>query len=130
MTSPTPVEVIRLKEPLPGSVPAGNEAGGSALKITWSDGLESVIDSTRLRKACPCATCGEKRGESNHSKPLGGGRSLLNVVSATISEETDLQRVWPVGNYALGITWGDKHDSGIYHYKLLRKLSEEARGDA
>jgi DUF971 family protein len=125
MSSPTPIEVIRLKEPTIDSAAAGVNANGSALKITWSDGLESVLDSTRLRKACPCASCGEKRGDNSHSKPLGGGRSLLNVVSATISEETDLQRVWPVGNYALGISWGDKHDTGIYHYKLLRKLSEE-----
>jgi DUF971 family protein len=28
----------------------------------------------------------------------------------------------PVGNYAVQITWGDAHDTGIYSWEYLRSL--------
>ncbi len=100
-------------------------AAGSGINIEWSDNKESFLPSATLRKNCPCASCKEIRGESSHSKPLSAPRSsLLKVLSATIDEETNLQLIWPVGNYALGMKWADGHDSGIYPYSLLRTLTE------
>jgi DUF971 family protein len=29
-----------------------------------------------------------------------------------------------VGNYALGLTWGDRHASGIYAFSYLRRLGD------
>ena len=59
-----------------------------------------------------------------HAKPLGGrGLSALRVLSATVEEEVDICAVWPIGNYALGLRWGDGHDSGIFSYDLLRQLA-------
>ena len=105
---------------------------GRGLLLKWSDGTESELASLLLRKSCPCAECREKGGDRTHSRPLSGasqsepakspGGRLL-VISATIDEACNLQEVWPVGNYALGLRWGDKHDSGIYTFSLLRELS-------
>ena len=35
-----------------------------------------------------------------------------------------------MGNYALGLSWGDSHDGGIYSFAYLRRLGEliEAEG--
>lgn len=96
---------------------------GRGISITWSTGEDVELSSVTLRKNCPCAECLEKRGDTSHSKPLIGRAASLRVLSATAEEETDLRKVWPIGNYAVGIQWGDRHDSGIYSYELLRELS-------
>lgn len=118
----TLVKIERLK-----SEPKTNTATiiGIGLNLQWSDGRYSTIDSAALRKNCPCAECIEKRGGGeSHSKPLSKKSTLLKVLTATLEEETDLQEVWPVGNYAIGIRWGDKHDSGIFSYEYLLKLTD------
>ena len=101
-------------------------ARGEGLEIHWSSGDNVFLDSALLRTECPCAECAEKRGELQHDKPLAvqktKARTGLNVIKASLDEETDLKQVWPVGNYAIGIRWGDKHDSGIYSYQQLREL--------
>jgi len=54
-----------------------------------------------------------------------GKSSLLRVVEHEKQEELQLERIWGVGNYAIGMVWGDGHDSGIYTYFYLRELGEE-----
>ncbi len=116
-----PVEVRRIKDPAPANTQPAPP--GRGLEITWSGGEKTIIDSETLRRNCPCATCMEKRGEASHAKPLAGKSSALRVLSATLEQETNLREVWPVGNYALGISWGDGHETGIYSYAHLRKLT-------
>ena len=100
----------------------------AGLEILWSAGQRVFYPSKLLRSKCPCASCAENRGESNHSKPLTGA-AKLRVLSATVEEELNLEKIWPVGNYALGMRWGDGHDSGIYTYTFLRELAAEACSD-
>lgn len=120
---PIPLEV---KREVAGS--AENRTG-SGLRIRWSDGREDFYESILLRRGCPCATCREERGDVSHAKPLASPeppkRSLLRVVHADAEEQIDLARVWPIGNYALGIRWGDGHDSGIYSFDYLLGLREQ-----
>lgn len=99
---------------------------GIGLEITWSNQQIQIIENDLLRKNCPCATCLEARGNSSHHKPLTPTKksSFLKVVDATFEESTDLKEIWLVGNYALGIRWGDKHDTGIYSFSLLATLSQ------
>lgn len=113
-----PIEIRRLTDS-PVTTPA---AGGTGLHIRWSDGATSEIDSRTLRINCPCASCLQKRGDTTHDKPLSSGRSLLTVVKSDAAQEGNLQEVWPVGRYAIGMRWGDGHDTGIYPYELLRML--------
>lgn len=102
------------------------------LIVTWSDTTPpTLVSSEHLRRSCPCALCREERGEGNHDAPLSPKEAkpkskLLAVINHTKSEQLKIEKVWPVGNYAIGIRWGDGHDDGIYPFKLLHELSEKA----
>lgn len=98
---------------------------GNGLEINFSDAEKIVLNSPTLRKNCPCASCQAKRGDSSHDTPLTPktGRSLLKVISSSTEEEQDLKQIWMLGNYALGMKWGDGHDSGIYTFEFLKSLN-------
>jgi DUF971 family protein len=36
----------------------------------------------------------------------------------------ELRNIEQIGNYALGLGWGDSHDSGIYSFRYLRALGD------
>ena len=97
--------------------------GTAGLVITWRDGSSSKLSSEVLRRGCPCAECKEKRGDTTHAKPLTGKRRSLSIVESTVDQGLSLEEIWGVGQYALGIRWGDGHSSGIYPFALLRELA-------
>jgi DUF971 family protein len=111
MLSPAsfPAKIKRLKA----------EVSGIGLEITFSTGEVVTLSSKELRINCPCATCVEKRRVSAPPSP----RPALRVLSSTPAEELDLAEVFSIGNYAIGIRWGDRHDSGIYTFELIRELA-------
>ncbi|CUT04833.1 DUF971 family protein [Candidatus Kryptobacter tengchongensis] len=82
------------------------------LKFTWSDGLESILSVKFLRDNCPCATCSAERDEKANIK-------------LPISGQYEIKEINLVGNYAIQITWGDGHNTGIYSFDYLRELKEE-----
>lgn len=87
---------------------------GQELAISWNDETESYLPLERMRRACPCASCG---GEPD---------VLGNVIrpSVTYTAKSFELRSWNlVGGYALQPTWGDGHGSGIYSYPYLRRLA-------
>ncbi len=111
----TPIEIKRL--------------GPSGLQIVWSDGHSSNFSSELLRQNCPCASCREQRGEGSHSAPIAPVKpkaSSLRIVQSSLAEELKLERIWAVGNYALGMRWGDGHDVGIWTFDILRALEATA----
>ena len=112
-TSFTPTEIRRM--------------GSEGIAICWQDGLRSSLSSLTLRQHCPSAISQAKRGDTSHEKPLHGKRKsgLLKVVESSKEEELQLLKVWPVGNYAIGLEWADGHNTGIYTFQLLRELSEQ-----
>ena len=85
------------------------------LLIDWSDGQRRSYGFAELRKACPCATCREKR----KSPP-----KLLPVLSEEEAQPLKILGMKPVGNYAYSINFSDGHDTGIYQLELLRELGE------
>lgn len=96
--------------------------GTAGLTITWLDGAQTRIPSDVLRRECPCASCKEKRGDTSHAKPLTTKKRSLAIVESSLDQELTLQEIWGVGQYALGMRWGDGHDSGIYPFSLLREI--------
>jgi DUF971 family protein len=115
------------KRPL-SAKPLRIERNGSAgIIIKWSDGTLHQISSATLREHCPSAVSRAKRGDSSHDAPLTASvkkSAILKVVEHTSQEELRLENIWAIGRYALGMRWGDGHDTGIYPFALLYELGE------
>ncbi len=100
---------------------------GIGLEILWSSGEQVFFDSNLLRGNCPCAECLEKRRATTPETTAAETKKAvgLRVISATAAQATNLTAVWAIGNYAIGIRWGDRHAAGIYSYTLLRELASK-----
>ena len=81
--------------------------------VTWDDGKRTSITPRDLRAECPCAGCVD---EFTRVRTLDVAKIPLDL---------GVDDLHQVGNYALGIVFADKHDTGIFDWRLLRKLSEE-----
>lgn len=99
--------------------------GTLGITVRWADGSRSDLSSEILRRHCPCAACREKRGDDTHAKPLTGKKRSLMIVESSLQQELELQQIWGVGQYALGLRWGDGHDSGIYTFEYLHELGRK-----
>lgn len=82
--------------------------GAREMTITWADGHVSRLPHEALRGYCPCAHC---QGHGNSIKFVPGG-------------DLDLREIERVGSYALQLTWGDRHDTGLYTFRFLRTLCQ------
>jgi DUF971 family protein len=90
---------------------------GNELAIHWNDDGESYLNLEMLRRACPCAACG---GEPD---------VLGNIARPNVSytpESFQLASFNVVGGYALQPRWRDGHDTGLYSFQYLRRLSMPA----
>tara|TARA_Y100000588_G_scaffold343529_1_gene389104 strand:+ start:290 stop:592 length:303 start_codon:yes stop_codon:yes gene_type:complete len=86
----------------------------NGLAIKWDDENESFIEYEKLRSLCPCAHCsGETDVFGNVYK--GPDESLPEQAFKLIN-------IIKVGHYAVRITWGDGHNTGLYSYNYLKKL--------
>lgn len=91
-----------------------HQSSQSELRIEWDDGHISRYTLSWLRKNCPCASCKTETF-------VGGGALTLPVLKPG---QYELRAISPVGSYALQISWGDGHQTGIYTYEYLRQLCE------
>lgn len=89
---------------------------GNELAIAWSDGAESYLPLERFRRACPCASCG---GEPD----VLGNISRPDVTYSAPSFE--LVGWQFVGGYALQPAWADGHNTGLYSFQYLRRLTAQ-----
>ena len=89
------------------------QISNQVLTILWDDGHQSLYFVEHLRKNCPCATCKEHREDTNPLKVLNSN-----------PEQFDLKGWSLIGRYAVGLSWEDGHDTGIYTYEFLRKLCQ------
>ncbi len=89
------------------------EESDSEISISWSDEAETKYDAAELRRACPCAGCiNEWTGEK-----------ILK--SENVQEDLSFSSISIVGRYALNFHFSDGHDTGIYSFDYLRKLTEK-----
>jgi DUF971 family protein len=89
------------------------------LKIKWADGTSCQYPLAYLRKRCPCATCRDAR-----EKPAATQSGLsLTILPTGIDRATVFADAHLVGNYAIQITWGDGHSTGIYDFRYLRAIA-------
>ena len=87
--------------------------GAVVTQIDWSDGTTTRYAHRTLRGLCPCAKC------QGHDRGIRWVEAVETASKLTL-EITSLEQV---GNYALGVTWGDGHAGGIYTFEYLRDLA-------
>ena len=87
------------------------QAGDRQLAINWADGEESLFDVRELRLACGCASCVDE----------WTGQDRLDPDS--VPEDVHPVRIESVGRYAIQIEWSDGHDTGIYPFDRLRRMT-------
>ena len=83
----------------------------SEIKVLFEDGLLGNLSSELLRVESPSA---EVQGHSLNQKQTPSGKSNIKIES-----------IEPVGNYAIAIKFDDGHNTGIFSWEYLRKLSLE-----
>ncbi len=89
------------------------EESDSELSIKWSDDAETRYNAVDLRRNCPCASCVNE----------WTGQKMLNDES--IPEDLTITTISIVGRYALNFHFSDGHNTGIFSFAYLRKLSED-----
>jgi DUF971 family protein len=82
-----------------------------ALEIAFDDGAQFRLPAEYLRVESPSA---EVQGHSPSQKQLVPGKAQVGI-----------ERVEPVGNYAIRIIFDDRHDTGIFSWKYLYELGQE-----
>ena len=79
-----------------------------ARRLAWEDGHQADFPYGHLRGWCPCAMC--------------QGHSSLKMAFHPAATEVEPTDIYPVGNYAIAITWSDGHSTGIYRFEFLREI--------
>lgn len=97
-TQPWPVE-IRLKQ------------DRKTLAVQFDDGVTHELPAELLRVLSPSA---EVQGHSPEQRKTVGGKRDVAITA-----------VDRVGNYAVRITFDDRHDTGIYAWSYLRRLGDQ-----
>ncbi|GAB4468780.1 MAG: hypothetical protein Kow00124_03320 [Anaerolineae bacterium] len=90
------------------------------LRVQWEDGITSHYPLNALREACPCAAC---RG----GHEMMGPEHDPDLETMDVKGEYQVRDVQLVGNYALQFWWSDGHNSGIYSFSYLRRISPEVK---
>ena len=85
------------------------------LRIKWDDGIITEITLTKLRDECPCVNC---KGESVMFENYIPIKAPFKP-----SGFYEIEKIEPVGNYAIQIEWKDKHNTCIYNWEILRVIS-------
>lgn len=97
---PTPVE-FRLKR------------AEKRLEVDFDDGTKYVLPAEYLRVESPSA---EVQGHRPDQKKVVAGRRHVGILS-----------IEPVGQYAIRITFDDRHDTGIYAWDELYRLGRDQK---
>ena len=85
------------------------------LSVLWDTGHASIISIRSLRDRCPCAGC---QGETVLLK------TYKPAPQPDLPGKYDLKGIQQIGRYAIQISWGDGHSTGIYTWEYLRNLCE------
>ena len=90
-------------------------SNAESLSILWDDGHKGLTSLRTLRDNCPCAGC---LGETVLMK------TYLPILQPEQPGKYKLVGADTVGSYAIGMSWGDGHRTGIYTFERLRSICE------
>jgi DUF971 family protein len=83
------------------------------LDVSFDDGSVFSLPAEYLRVESPSA---EVQGHGPSQKKLVAGCAAIGI-----------ERLEPVGNYAVRIVFDDRHDTGIYSWSYLHELGREQK---
>ena len=86
------------------------------MRVSWSDGRDSIYQPAFLRSICPCAEC-----QGTHGGPPKAFQILSSSQLQGAAKQTQIVSVEPMGHYAVCFQWGDGHNDGIYTWSYLRE---------
>ena len=87
------------------------EESDSSVSIRWSDDIDTHYTAPVLRRSCPCATCVNE----------WTGEKILR--DDQVSNDLSFTHISIVGRYALNFHFSDGHNTGIFSFDYLRKLT-------
>lgn len=100
-----------MSDPTPTEIHA--PSGALRLEIVWDDGVTTGYEHVVLRALCPCAHC------QGHQGPI----QWVAGIDEYSPRALELRDIFEVGQYALGMAFGDGHGTGIYTFRYLRDLA-------
>jgi prepilin-type processing-associated H-X9-DG protein len=86
-------------------------ADRSRLRLSWPNGEGAQLRAEHLRGACRCAWCTRARIDGNFAAAFDG---------------VAIERLTPIGDYAINIAFSDGHARGIYPWPYLQLLARGA----
>ncbi|MCK6412759.1 MAG: DUF971 domain-containing protein [Azonexus sp.] len=98
---------IDANTPIPSAITLHQKS--RQLELVYPDGSAFRLDFEFLRVFTPSA---EARGHGPGQEVLQTGKRLVSI-----------ERIEPVGTYALRLVFSDGHDSGLYSWDLLHNLA-------
>ena len=88
------------------------EESDSEITIEWSDSTSSRYNAAELRRACPCAGCIDE----------WTGAKILKAED--VADDISFGHISIVGRYALNFHFSDGHETGIFSFAYLKKLTD------
>ena len=88
-------------------------ADRAGLQLVWSEQETAEISASRLRAACRCAWCTRARHDGTFAQSFAA---------------VAIDRIAPVGGYAINIAFDDDHARGIFPWAFLRALAQAPDG--
>jgi ATP-binding protein involved in chromosome partitioning len=83
--------------------------------VRWADGLQGTFTPYDLRVNCPCAACIDENT----------GEKILDTSSVPL--DIKINKIEPVGRYAVTLEFSDHHNTGIYRFDRLKQLALQRR---
>ncbi len=92
---------------VPNDISAQRDKG--VLSVQWDD-RQDEISFFKLRGLCQCAHCVNE----------WTGERILDPDS--VPSDIKIEKMEPVGGYAIRVHWSDGHNSGLYTWDKLRAI--------
>ena len=86
------------------------DANRTQLSATWENGVTSTYAASLLRE---------------RARDAGSVRMALNDWAVPPAPGLTITAVDPIANYAVGLTFSDGHDRGIFPWPYLAELAEQ-----
>ena len=93
-------------------------SGDGNLELEWPDGQSASFAPYDLRISCPCAMCVD---EDSGKRTLDPKQVALDIKISGFEK---------VGRYAVGITFSDGHNTGIFKFDRLKSIEQKQKDSA